>query len=107
MSFFKSEVVRAEMVVISELQEKIYKNVFDFYKMTNEQKLEHIELLQQLLNRQRILYTRISLSDDPDAIEMKNKIIESAVVMGLPQNVDMNVIFSNMDKLIEKMKSMC
>jgi hypothetical protein len=47
------------------------------------------------------------LSDDPDAIEMKNKILESAVVMGLPQNVDMNVIFSNMDKLIEKMKKMC
>lgn len=106
MSFFKSEVVRLEMIEISKLQEKIYENVFDFYKMSYEQKLEHIELLQELLNRQRILYTRISLSDDPDAIDMKNRIIESAIMMGLPENVDMNVIFGNMDKLIEKMKKM-
>ena len=34
MSFFKSEVVRAEMTEISEMQEQIYKNVFDFPRMT-------------------------------------------------------------------------
>jgi hypothetical protein len=30
MSFFNSEVVRAEMAKISEMQEEIYKNVFEF-----------------------------------------------------------------------------
>lgn len=104
MSFFKSEVVRSEMTEIAELQEKVYKSVFNFSRMTREEKLEHIDLLQQLLDKQKILYTRLSLSDDPEAKIMKDKISESASIMGLDPNIDMNVIFNNMTKIIESMK---
>ena len=38
MSFFDSEVVRAEMTEISELQEEVYKSVFDFSRMNKEEK---------------------------------------------------------------------
>jgi Domain of unknown function (DUF1825) len=61
-------------------------------------------LLQKLLDKQKVLYTRLSLSDDPEAKQMKENISKSAEVMGLPPNLDMNIIFSNMQKLIEKMK---
>lgn len=105
MSFFDSEVVRAEMAEISELQDEVYKNVFKFPGMNNEDKIEHINLLQRLLEKQKVLYTRLSLSDDPEAKEMKKKIIDSATLMGLPSGVDMNVVFSNMEKLIDLMKS--
>jgi hypothetical protein len=44
------------------------------------------------------------LSDDPEAIEMKQKIVESAAMMGMPPNVDMNIIFNNMTRLIEIMR---
>lgn len=104
MSFFKSEVVRAEMTEISEMQEEIYKNVFEFPNMSKEQKLSHVELLDKLLNKQKVLYTRLSLSDDPEAKEMKSRIVESASMMGLPENVDMNVIFNNMSKMLEAMR---
>ena len=105
MSFFDSEVVRAEMAEISELQDEVYKNVFKFPGMNNGDKIEHINLLQRLLEKQKVLYTRLSLSDDPEAKEMKKKIIDSATLMGLPSGVDMNVVFSNMEKLIDLMKS--
>ena len=78
MSFFDSEVVRAEMTEISELQEEVYKNVFEF--------------------------PRMSLSDDPAAKEMKQRMNDSAAMMGLPPNVDMNVIFKNMSSLLETMR---
>ena len=78
MSFFESEVVRAEMAEISEMQEEIYHNVFKFFKMTKEDKIKHVDLLQKLLNKQQVLYTRLSLSDDPEAKSMKQKISESA-----------------------------
>lgn len=104
MSFFESEVVRAEMAEISELQEEIYKNVFSFFKMSREERIKHIDLLQKLLQKQQILYTRLSLSDDPEAKEMKNRVIDSAVMMGLPEGTDINVIFKNMDSLIALMK---
>lgn len=104
MSFFNSDIVRAEMTEISMLQEDIYRNVFTFPTMNLEEKKFHIALLEKLLNKQQVLYTRLSLSDDPEAVEMKERIIESAQMMGMPPNVDMNVIFSNMARLIEMMK---
>ncbi len=105
MTFFDSEIVRAEMAEISELQEEIYGSVFKFPSMTREDKIHHVNLLERLLSKQQVLYTRTSLSDDPEAQEMKQKIVESARMMGLPPNVDMSVIFSNMTKMLEIMKA--
>ena len=105
MSFFDSEVVRAEMTEIQELQEDVYLNVFTFAAMNKEKKLEHVKMLEKLLDKQKVLYTRLSLSDDPEAKEMKDRILESANAMGLPPDVDMNVIFGNMSKMIDIMKN--
>jgi hypothetical protein len=104
MSFFNSEVVRAEMAEISEMQEEVYRNVFTFPTMTKEDKLKHVELLERLLDKQKVLFTRLSLSDDPEAIEMKERVLQSASMMGLPPNVDMNVILNNMSQMLEVMK---
>ena len=104
MSFFDSEFVRSEMVEISELQEDIYGNVFKFPSMSKEEKVKHVELLEKLLTKQQTLQTRLSLSDDPEAIEMKKRITDSAVAMGMPKDVDMSVIFSNMSTLLQSMR---
>ena len=104
MSFFDSEVVRAEMTEISELQEDVYHNVFKFPTMNKEEKLFHVGLLEKLIEKQKILYTRLSLSDDPEAKMMKQNIIDSAQMMGLSSDVDMNVIFSNMTKMLDVMR---
>ena len=105
MSFFDSDVVRAEMTEISELQEDVYRNVFKFPSMNNEEKLFHVSMLERLVDKQKILYTRISLSDDPDAKRMKEEIQRSATLMGLPNNVDMNFMFNEMSKMIDIMKA--
>ena len=104
MSFFDSDVVRAEMTEISELQEDIYRNVFKFSSMNKEEKMFHVSMLERLLDKQKILYARLSLSDDPEAKQMKERIIESATMMGLPKDVDMQTIFNNMSKMLEVMK---
>lgn len=105
MSFFGSEVVRAEMTEIAELQEEVYSNIFKFPAMNKEEKINHVELLEKLLDKQKVLYTRMSLSDDPEAKEMKDRIVQSATMMGLPSGVDMNIIFNNMSKMLETMKN--
>ena len=104
MSFFESEVVRAELTKIQELQDSVYINIFTFTAMSREKKLRHVEMLEELLDKQKILYTRLSLSDDPEAKEMKERILDSAKAMGLSPDVDMNVVFSNMSKMIIVMK---
>ena len=100
MTFFDSDLVRKEMTDIQELQEEIYGSVFNFPQMDNEEKEEHIDLLMELLEKQRILYARMSLSDDPQAKKMKENIQESAVMMGMPKDVDMANVFANMEKMI-------
>lgn len=103
-SFFSSELVREEMDNITKLQEEIYENVFTFSSMSREDKLEHVEKLSTLLDKQRVLYTRLSLSDDPEAKRMKTKIFEEALTMGFPKDVDITYIFSNMTKVLDEMK---
>ncbi len=104
MSFFDSDVVRAEMAEISELQEEIYTNVFKFPSMPKADKQYHIEILERLIEKQQVLYTRLSLSDDPQAKKMKENILQSAGDMGLPTNVDMSVIFNQMSTMVDTMK---
>jgi hypothetical protein len=105
MSFFNSDIVRAEMTEISELQDEIYGSVFSFPTMTKEEKIHHVDLLDKLLSKQQILYTRMSLSDDSEAQKMKEKISSSAAMMGLSPGVDMNIIFNNMSKMLDVMRN--
>ena len=104
MTFFQSAVVRAEMAEISELQEEVYSNVFKFPSMKKEDQLYHVEILNRLIEKQKILYARLSLSDDPDAQKMKENIIESASMMGIPNSVDMSKVFDQMSTMVETLK---
>jgi hypothetical protein len=72
--------------------------------MNQEEKLFHVGMLEKLLDKQKILYTRLSLSDDPEAKVMKERIVDSAKMMGLPPNVDMPTIFNNMSRMLDVMK---
>ena len=105
MSFFKSEFVQQELEEISRLQEEIYTKIHSFSTMNKEDKLIHVELLEDLLNKQRILYTRMSLSDDPDAVMMKKNIVAQAEMLGFPPDTDISYVFGNMTKIIDNMKS--
>ena len=105
MTFFQSAVVRAEMAEISELQEEVYSNVFKFPSMTKEDQLYHVEILTRLIEKQKILYARVSLSDDPEAQKMKDNIIESASMMGIPNSVDMSKVFEQMSTMVQTLKT--
>jgi len=104
MSFFQSDIVRAEMAEISELQEEVYTNVMTFPTMDDDDKVYHIKILERLIEKQKILYARLSLSDDPEAKQMCQEIRKSATIMGLPDNIDMNIIFGQMSQMISVMK---
>ena len=105
MKFFQSPVVRAEMAEISELQEEVYSNVFKFPSMTKEDQLYHVEILTRLIEKQKILYARVSLSDDPEAQKMKDNIMESATMMGIPNRVDMSKVFEQMSTMVQTLKT--
>jgi hypothetical protein len=103
-NFFDSDIIQEELKEINKLQEEIYGSILTFGKMDREDKLEHIEKLQILLEKQRVMYTRLSLSDDPQAVEMKENLRKSVALMGFPPETDMGILFKSMDKTIESLK---
>ena len=102
--FFNSDIIQEELNEINRLQEKIYGSLLSFGMMTREDKIEHVEILQELLEKQRVMYTRLSLSDDPKAVEMKENLRKSVAMMGFPPETDMTMLFSSMNATIEALK---
>jgi len=103
-NIFDSDIIQDELTEINQLQEDIYGSILTFGMMTREDKLEHIEKLELLLEKQRVMYTRLSLSDDPEAVVMKENLRKSVALMGFPPETDMNILFKSMTKTIESLK---
>ena len=103
-NFFESEIIRNELKEINELQEGVYGSMLTFSDMEREDQLEHIEMLTTLLDKQRVMYTRLSLSDDPQAHALKEQLEKSVELMGFPAGTDISVLFNGMTETIEKLR---
>jgi len=103
-NFFDSEIVREELNEINELQREVYGKILNVMNLTTKEQVEHIDKLKLLLEKQKVMYTRLSLSDDPQALKLRNQIEQSVVMMGFPQGTDVNMLFDGMDKTINDLK---
>tara|TARA_B100001175_G_scaffold68396_1_gene56299 strand:- start:1090 stop:1419 length:330 start_codon:yes stop_codon:yes gene_type:complete len=93
--FFESENVKGEMEDIYDLQKELMDVIMKFPYMSPEAQYIHIETVKELLEKQQIMWTRVSLSDDPEAQKMKETIRKGSKEMGFG-DTDVNMIFSNM-----------
>ena len=103
-NFFESEIIRNELNDINEIQEKVYGSMLTFGSMEREEQIEHVDMLNNLLDKQKVMYTRLSLSDDPDALRMKEQLEKSIQLMGFPAGTEMQILFDAMTKTIDKLK---
>jgi len=103
-NFFDSEIVQEELNEINELQREVYGKILNVLNLTTKEQVEHIDKLKLLLEKQKVMYTRLSLSDDPQALKLRNQIEQSVVMMGFPQGTDVNMLFDGMDKTINDLK---
>ncbi len=103
--FFDSEIVQKELREIQELQKIIYSAGMSFASLPKEERVEHIDTLTELLDKQRVMYTRLSLSEDPVAKKMKEDLVKSVTSLGFPIGTDVNLLFSSMENSIEMLKS--
>ena len=102
--FFNSDIIKDELLGINRLQEQVYKSAFSFDSMDREDQLDHIDDLTELLDKQRVMYTRLSLSEDPNAKRMKGELEKSVQLLGFPKGTDISVLFSGMTQTIESLK---
>ena len=103
--FFDSEQVKEALTDIQGLQAEVYSNAFKFGTMSRDDKLDHIEKLSELLEKQKLMYTRISLSKDPEAVDLKEHLEKSVQLLGFPEGTDMTLLFSGMSNTIDNLKT--
>ena len=100
--FFQSEIVREAIKEMEELQQQIIKDTFRAPIMSKEEKKEHVELMRTFLEKQKNLYFRLSLSDDPEALEMKERIQDAAKFLGFDGN-NVNELFTEMENTLSRL----
>ena len=100
--FFQSEIVRESIKEMEELQQRIIQDTFKAPMMNKGEKKEHVELMRTFLEKQKNLYFRLSLSDDPEALEMKERIQDAAKFLGFDGN-NVNELFSEMENTLKRL----
>tara|TARA_R100000773_G_scaffold12729_1_gene11752 strand:+ start:111 stop:443 length:333 start_codon:yes stop_codon:yes gene_type:complete len=105
-NFFDSPIIREELEQINELQQEVYGSLIAFPNLSSEEQQEHIDKLSLLLEKQKIMYGRLSLSDDPQAIEMKETMRKSVTLMGFPSGTSVERLFEGMEKTIDQLKNL-
>ena len=100
--FFQSEIVRESIKEMEELQQKIMEDTFKAPMMSKEEKRDHVELMRTFLEKQKNLYFRLSLSDDPEALEMKQRIQDAAEFLGF-EGDNVNELFSEMEDTLDRL----
>ena len=103
-NFFDSDVVRQSVFELEELQTKLSEDLLKLSTYDYEQRKEHLETLKTFLEKQKIFFFRVSLSDDPDALKIKEKVIEAAKMFGYSEIDGMEKFFEQLDLTIQKLE---
>ena len=81
-SFFQSELVRGDIQEMATLQEYCFRCATNLALLDKERKLEYFEALRKLIEKQKIFYTRLSLSEDPEAKSVIDNMRNAIVMLG-------------------------
>lgn len=104
-SFFDSEIVQEEMHEIAEMQREVCLELPYFNFMRKPEKEKHINKILELIEKQRVLFTRFSLTDDSDAKALRETFINTMSMMGYGESSDIQTVLLNMKEAMLKYKA--
>ena len=107
--FFDSEMVQESLEDIKELQDLITNGIIDkaFAPVTGyeEDDLEQLDLIEELLEKQKLMYFRCKISDDEDALLVAENMRESLRLMGMPRGASVEQMFDNLKRSIRNLRN--
>ena len=105
MRFFDSDQVRDTVMELEELQQELTMDLMNLGKYSVEERRDHLKRLKTFLEKQKIFFFRVSLSDDPDALQIKERVVEAAKMFGYNEIDGMGKFFDQLDHTIKKLEN--
>ena len=106
--FFDSEIVKESLEDIKELQDLVTSNLIDtaLAPVTGyeDNELEQLDLIEELLEKQKLMYFRCKLSEDEDALLVAENMRDSLRQMGMPRGATVEEMFDKLKGSIRKLK---
>ena len=104
MRFFDSDQVRDTVMELEELQQELTMDLMNLGRYSVEERRDHLRRLKTFLEKQKLFFFRISLSDDPDALKIKEKVVEAAKMFGYSEIDGMEKFFDQLDHTIKNLE---
>lgn len=104
MRFFDSDQVRDTIMELEELQLELTNDLMHLAEYSVEERRDHLGRLKTFLEKQKVFFFRISLSDDPDALKIKEKVVEAAKMFGYSEVDGMDKFFEQLDHTIKNLE---
>ena len=102
--FFRSAQVRAALAELAEIQDDLAHTMSNPRILSDEEKKDYVRKLKLFLEKQKLFFFRVSLSDDPEAIQIKDHILEAAKMFGFNEMTGMDKFFQQLDETIKKVE---
>jgi cytochrome oxidase Cu insertion factor (SCO1/SenC/PrrC family) len=104
MRFFDSDQVRDTIMELESLQLELTNDLMHLAEYSVEERRDHLKRLKTFLEKQKVFFFRISLSDDPDALKIKEKVVEAAKMFGYSEADGMDKFFDQLDHTIKNLE---
>ena len=102
--FFRSAQVRAALAELAEIQDDLAHTMSNPRILSGDEKKDYVKKLKLFLEKQKLFFFRVSLSDDPEAIQVKDHILETAKMFGFNEMTGMDKFFQQLDETIKKVE---
>ena len=104
--FFSSDQVQNSIMELTMLQQQLATEMPYLPRMNYNQKVELLTTLKTFLEKQKLFFFRISLSNDKEALEMKEKLMEAAKMFGVQDEINtMDAFFKKLNDTIEQIEA--
>ena len=101
--FFKSELVSGDLQEMMELQQQCFRYAMSFPVLDNDRRKEYLEILMSLLEKQEIMYARMSLSEDEEAKTVVDNMRNAVVMLGGDPNLTVKDMFMDLRTKVNAM----
>ena len=95
--FFRSAQVRAALAELAEIQDDLAHTMSSPRILSDDEKKDYVRKL-------KLFFFRVSLSDDPEAVQVKEHILDTAQMFGFKEMTGMDKFFQQLDDTIKKVE---